>query len=85
MMLLKVYKKIMIWFTQKYQDNKYGGRISGRSLLSVLSSDLPIARMIRQGVQHVAPVAKTIADGAEKIGLVVLLLSKKVKGKQVQT
>ena len=68
-------------YPEKYQDNKYGGRISGGSLLSVLSSALPIARMIRQGVQHVAPVAKTIADGAEKIGLGGSVVVKKGKRK----
>ena len=53
----------------KYLNNNYGGRISGGSLLSVLSSALPIARMIRQCIQKGAPIAKMVADGAEKIGL----------------
>lgn len=55
-------------YPDRYNDNKFGGRISG-SLLSVLSSALPIARLIRQGVQKGAPIAKMIADGAEKVGL----------------
>ena len=38
-------------------------------MLSVLSSALPIAKMIRQGVQKGAPIVKMLADGAEKIGL----------------
>ena len=56
-------------YNEKFYDNKFGGRISGGSLLSVLSSALPIARRIRGAVQKGAPIAKMVADGAKKIGL----------------
>jgi hypothetical protein len=49
-----------------YNNNNFGGRISKGSLLSVISSTLPIARMIRGAIQKVAPIAKTVADGAKK-------------------
>jgi hypothetical protein len=62
-----------------YNKNNFGGRISGGSLLSVISSALPIARMIRGAIQKVAPIAKTVADGAEKVGLGVVVKDKKGK------
>ena len=54
-----------------YENNNFGGRISGGALLllSVLSSALLIARMIKGAVQKGAPIVKVIVDGAEKIGL----------------
>ena len=62
-----------------YENNNYGGRISGGSLLSVISSALPIARMIRGAIQKVAPIAKTVVDGAEKVGLCVVVKDKRGK------
>jgi hypothetical protein len=62
-----------------YNNNNFGGRISGGSLLSVISSALPIARMIRGAIQKAALVAKTLADGAEKVGLGVVVKDKKGK------
>ena len=51
----------------KYEENKFGG--NPLALLGALSSALPIVRMIRGAVQKGAPIAKVIADGAEKVGL----------------
>jgi hypothetical protein len=50
-----------------YSNNKFGG--NGGSLLSVLSAAIPIAKAIRSGIQVGAPIAKNVADMAEKIGL----------------
>jgi hypothetical protein len=36
--------------SNRYENNNFGGRISGGNLLSILSSALPIARMIRGAV-----------------------------------
>ena len=64
--------------SSSYENNKYGG--NPLALLGALSSALPVVRMIKGAVQKGAPIAKVIADGAEKIGLGVVVPEKKKRG-----
>ena len=63
----------------KFEHNRFGG--NPLALLGALSSALPIVRMIKDAVQKGAPIAKAVADGAEKFGLGVVVPEQQ-KGKK---